>query len=277
MMMRRGALPAILSLSLCTALTTIAGCDVLRSVVNTAVNLQPPQVALQEVALAETPSQQSLRAYFCPRVLTEQLSLGGTAANLLCGQFFGRAPAAETMKVAFDVRLNVKNPNRIPLPLSSILTAVNVFPGQQQSELGAACASLCSPDDPACGPKDRNACPVDATDITQRAEIAQALGKMVIAEGARLASGASLGVKAPEVLADSNLDLVVRLSLDPLRLLPVMQQFARQSVNELKQGMPVSFAIPYQLQGNVFTGAMGSAGTLTAPFGPLAGSFTPRN
>jgi hypothetical protein len=277
MMMRRAALPASLTLSLCAALTTLAGCDVLRSVVGTALDIQPPQVALQEVALAETPSQQSLRAYFCPRVLTEQLSLGGTAANLLCGQFFGRAPAAEQMKVAFDVRLNVKNPNRIPLPLSSILTAVNVFPGQQQSELGAACVSLCSPQDPACGARDRNACPSDATDVTQRAEIAQALGKMVIAEGARLASGAALGVKAPEVLADSNLDVVVRLSLDPMRLLPVMQQFARQSVDELKQGKAVSFAIPYQLQGNVFTGAMGSAGTLTAPFGPLAGSFTPHN
>ncbi|MET0340758.1 MAG: hypothetical protein ABW252_07135 [Polyangiales bacterium] len=275
MKMRRGASrPALAAFA---GVLAVAGCAQLQSVLNAAVQLVPPQVALQEVALAQTPSQQSLRAYFCPRVLSEQLSLGGTASNLLCSQFFGAAPAADALKVAFDVRLNVKNPNRVPLPLSSILTAVNVYPGQQGSELGAACASLCSPEDPACGAKDANACPSTATDITNRAEIAQALGKMVIAEGARLATGQTLGVKAPEVLADQSLDLVVRLSLDPMRLLPVMQQFAKQAVNELKQGKAVNFAIPYQLNGNVFTGAMGSAGTLTAPFGPIDGNWTPAN
>jgi hypothetical protein len=251
---------------------TATGCESVEAALESALTLEAPKVALQEVSLAEAPSQQLMRAYFCPRVLSESTPLG-LGAELACGQLFGSAPSTEQMKVAFDVRLAVTNPNRVPLPLSSILSTISVSPGQQQSELGSACVSLCSPDDPECGARDAHACPAEATDVTQASEVAQSLGKLLIGEGARLASGQGLGLEAPEVIAQGTLEVVVRFALDPQRLVPVMLQLAKQSARELQQGQPVTFAIPYQLKGVVFSGSLGSAEPLSAPFGPIDGSF----
>jgi hypothetical protein len=200
----------------------------------------------------------------------------GMAGELACSQFFGRVPDTQALKIGFDIRLSVANPNRVPLPLSSVLLAINVFPGAQQSALGAACVSLCSPNDPQCGGRDANACPSGATDVTKRAEIAQSLGKIVIAEGARLASGEALGVKAPQVLASSTLDVVVHVSLDPQQLMPILQQLANQSGDQLREGKPLSLSIPYSMTGTLFTGPMGSVGVLSAPFGPTSGTWQPK-
>jgi hypothetical protein len=259
----------VLTLSLLTS-----GCAQLSSILAGAAAIKVPGVSLKQVSLAETPSQRMLAAYFCPRVLKERLNLG-VAADLICTQSFGPALPTEQMKVSFDVQVTVQNPNQIPIPLSSALTSVNVFPGAQQSQLGAVCVSMCQPDDPQCGAKDANACPAGATDITQRAEVAQALGRMVIAEGARLATGEPLGIKAPQVASGGALDVVLRIGFDPQQLLPILQQLASQAANELKQGHGINLSIPYTLSGHVFTGNLGSAGILSAPFGPISGTFQP--
>ncbi|MET0389867.1 MAG: hypothetical protein ABW321_28100 [Polyangiales bacterium] len=247
-------------------------CAQLNTLMNQASSLTPPKVALKQVTLAQAPSEKLLTAHFCPRVLDQQFHMG-IAGELACSQFFGRAPDPQAMKVVFEARLSVANPNRVPLPLSSVLVAVNVFPGAQQSELGATCVSLCSPDDPQCGRHDANACPSNATDVTKRADVERALGRLVIAEGARLATGQPLGIKPPQVLAGSELEVVVRLALDPQQLLPVLEQFAKQAAGQLREGKQLSLAIPYQLSGNVFTGQLGTAGVLSAPFGPIDGRF----
>lgn len=267
-------LPRLRMLALCALAVAFSSCAQLNTLLANAAALQAPTVSLKQVALAATPTQRALTAYFCPRVLRERLNLG-VASDLICTQAFGGAPSQDALKVAFDIHLSVQNPNRVPVPLSSVLTSINVFPGAQESQLGAACVSLCSSEDARCAAKDRNACPVDATDITQRAEIAQALGKMVIAEGARLATGEPLGVKAPEVLANGALDVVVRLGFDPQQLLPILQRVAGDAASQLRDGKPISLAIPYKLAGNLFTSNMGSAGVLSAPFGPIDGTWQP--
>jgi hypothetical protein len=269
----------------CTSLRAVAalastlalsGCAQLQSLLG-AVGpmIQAPAVSLKEIALAQAPSQKALSAYFCPRVLQTKLNLG-VAGELACRGFFGAPPSTDQLKVSFDVRVNVANPNQIPIPLASALTAINVFPGQQQSQLGAVCVSMCGPQDPACAPQDQHACPTSATDITNRAEIAQALGKLVVSEGARLATGEPLGITAPQVSAANNLDVVVRLAFDPQQLLPILEQFAEQAVEQLKQGQMATLAIPYALNGTLFTGNLGTAGVLSAPFGPLSGTWQPQ-
>ncbi len=264
--------PALRTAWALALMLSLSSCAQLSSLLNTAAALQPPSVSLKEVTLAQAPSQQVLTAYFCPRVLSSRLNLGA-ASDLICRPFFGAPPPPEQTKISFDVRLNVQNPNQIPIPLASALTAVNVFPGQQQSQLGAVCVSMCNPSDPACGAQDPHACPANATDVTSRAEIAQALGRMVIAEGARLASGEPLGIKAPQVLASSSIDVIVRLAFDPQQLLPLLEQLAGQVAEQLRQGQRLSFAIPYALSGTLFTGDLGTAGVLSAPFGPIEGTW----
>ncbi|MET0387340.1 MAG: hypothetical protein ABW321_15335 [Polyangiales bacterium] len=261
--------------ALCAVALGFLGCAQLNSIVSKATQLQPPKVELKSVELAQAPNERALTAHFCPKVLDDRFHMG-IAGELACTGFFGRAPDAQALKFAFDVRLSVGNPNRVPLPLSSVLMAVNVFPGAHESQLGATCVSLCSPNDPKCGGHDPNACPADATDITKRDDVANALGKLVIAEGARLATGQPLGIKPPQVVANSSLDVVVRLALDPQQLVPILAQFANQAADQLREGKPLGLSIPYEMKGNVFTGPMGSAGVISAPFGPVSGTWQPQ-
>jgi hypothetical protein len=252
----------------------LGSCTQLNALLASSAALKAPSVTLKQVSLAETPSQKRFAAYFCPRVLKERMNLG-MAADLICSRSFGPPAPTEQMKVSFDVQLSVQNPNQIPIPLASALTSVDVFPGAQESQLGAVCVSLCAPDDPQCSGQDARACPANATDVTQRNQVVQAIGKMLIAEGARLATGQPLGLEAPKVAASSALDVVVRVGFDPQQLLPVLQQLAGNAASQLQQGQPIKLSIPYSLAGTMFTGSMGTAGVLSAPFGPVNGSFDP--
>lgn len=254
------------------ALLACSGCAELQSALDQTGQLAPPQVTLDEVELVSTPSQQMLRAYACPRVLEDRAGLGAGAA-LVCRQFFGPPPAPEAMKIGFDLHFDVANPNRVPLPLASLLTAVRVFPGQAGGELGATCVRLCAPDDAACaGDEQQDPCRAGATDVTDAQDVRRALGHMLIDEGIRLAAGGELEAALPRVSAGDSLALVARFALDPEAVLPIIEQLARQSLDEFQAGKPVTFALPYTVQGTLFADG-GAFGRLAAPYGPLDGTF----
>jgi hypothetical protein len=250
----------------------LAGCVQLKDALQGA-GIEPPDVSLEDLAMVKMPGQPELRAYFCPRVLSGRLGLGETGAAMVCSGFFGPAPATDELGLSFDLALRLKNPNRVPLPLHAIATAVTLFPGQEQSQLGTTCLKLCSAADPGCRSAEQDAC-AGATDVTRGGEVANAVGKLLVAEGARLASGEPLDLKAPKVLPDEELAVVVRFSLAPQQLLPLVQQLAQRSAEQLAKGEAVSFDIPYALSGKVFADG-GSAGLLSVPFGPVEGDFEP--
>jgi hypothetical protein len=74
------------------------------------------------------------------------------------------------------------------------------------------------------------------------------------------------------VLAGSSLDVVARFTLTPQALVPILEQLARQSVNQLTVGQELSFTVPYRLEGTVFANA-GSLGRVAAGFGPAGGDW----
>jgi hypothetical protein len=52
------------------------------------------------------------------------------------------------MQLGFDLRFQVANPNKIPLPLAEILTALSIFPGattRTWAPSACACASRAMP------------------------------------------------------------------------------------------------------------------------------------
>src|SRR4030095_10639820 len=81
-----------------------------------------------------------------------------------------------------------------------------------------------------------------------------------------------LPFSAPKVLPGSSVDVVARFSMAPEALLPILEQLARQSVNQLRAGRELSFAVPYNLQGTIFADA-GSLGRVAAGFGPANGEW----
>jgi hypothetical protein len=167
----------------------------------------------------------------------------------------------------------VANPNQVPLPLSEILTAVTLFPGAAQQNLGAVCFRLCDPGDAACrAGQDPNACRNARGDIRTLGDFPQALANLLLAEGVSAAAGQRPQFQAPRVLAGSSIAVVARFMLAPETLVPILEQLARQSTSELRAGRELSFAVPYRLEGTIFANA-GSLGRVAAGFGPSAGQW----
>lgn len=234
--------------------------------------ISPPKVTFLGANLVQAPSQLDLTAYYCPKMLRERGGLGITA-DFVCSKFFGKAPDASSMQVGFDLRFQVANPNQIPLPLAEILTALSVFPGTSNQNLGAVCLKMCAPGDASCyGGADARGCREAPGDIKGLEDFPRAVTNMLIARGVGAAGGQPAGFSAPKVIAGSSLEVVARLAVTPEALLPAMEQLARQSVSELKSGKKISFQIPYNLEGTVF-GDAGSLGRVAAPFGPVEGSW----
>lgn len=233
-------------------------------------NIQPPALTFQGVTLARAPAAPQLAAYYCPDVVSAPLG----SAGMICQGLFGARPAPAAMAVDFDVHFKVANPNQIPLPLSSLLAAVTVFPAASNQRLGAACVTFCAPENPACaaGP-DPNACQASARDIHSLSDYAAAAAPLLLVAGLSGSANQVPSLLAPKVAAGGDLDVVARMSLQPSELLAVMRQLAQQSVDELKRGRAPTFVIPYRLEGTVWFDA-GGAGRVAVPWGPTEGTFT---
>ena len=257
-----GLATALLGASSCTGLEQLLGSGL----------LQPPKVTFLGALLAKAPTQMELSAYYCPRLIESKIGLG-IAGSLVCNRLFGRAPDPSTMEIGFDLRFKVDNPNRLPLPLSEVLSAITVFPERTNQSLGAVCLKLCEPDDPRCsGGPDASGCAEAPGDIKSIRDFPGAVGNLLVARGLAAAGGQPSGFRAPKVIAGSSLDVTARLGLLPGALLPVMEQLARQSIDQLKVGKPMSGDIPYRLEGTVFAD-VGSLGRVAAGFGPASGSW----
>ena len=235
------------------------------------VGVQPPVLTFERVDLARAPAAAQLAAYYCPDLVSAPL--GGGA--LLCQGLFGARPDPAMMTVDFDVSFKVTNPNQVPLPLSSLLTAVTVFPAASNQKLGAACVSFCPADTPSCAAAGPNpmACQASSHDIRSLADYAAAATPLLIVAGLKGAEGQLPSLLAPKLSPAGDLHVVARMSLQPSELLATMRQLAAQSVDELKRGHAPTFVIPYRLEGTVWFDA-GSVGRVAVSWGPTEGSFT---
>ena len=235
--------------------------------------LTPPSVVYQGATLVQAPSQRLLAAYYCPEVVPPPFGVVQGSA-LLCQGFFGARPSVAQMEVAFDLAFKVKNPNNIPLPLGDVLTAVTAFPAAANQRLGAACVHLCASGAVGCNPQpDATFCQASSSDVRSLSDFQAAAVNFIITRGIAAATGQPLSFTAPQVSAASELDVTVRFSFGPGPLLETLRQLASQSVNELKAGRNVSFAIPFNTEGTVWFDA-GSLGRVAIPWGPASGVWT---
>lgn len=231
--------------------------------------ITPPTIQFQGATLVQSPSQQRLAAYYCPQVVS--VPFGG--AGLLCQGFFGPRPTPAEMEVGFDLAFQIDNPNNVPIPLSSVLAAVTVFPANTNQRLGATCVQLCPDGTAACtGQAAAGACEASSRDIRSLNDFGTATANLLIGAGISAAMGTPPTFVAPRVSAASKQDVVVRFSFGPEQLLATMQQLAEQSVGELKRGQSVSFTIPYRVEGTIWFDA-GSFGRIAVGYGPVTGTF----
>ena len=231
------------------------------------LNITPPRITFSGATLVQSPSERLLAAYYCPELVTAPFG----SAGVLCQGFFGRRPSPAEMNVAFDLRFHISNPNQIPIPLASVLTAATVFPAAINQQLGASCFQLCAPGQAGCGgPVSASACQASSRDVRSLDDFAGAAAGLLIAGGIAAATGQPFTFEAPRVSAAAELDVVVRFSFGPEPLLATLRQLATQSVNELKAGRSISFRVPFRIEGTVWFDA-GSFGRIAVGYGPLDG------
>jgi hypothetical protein len=231
------------------------------------IKITPPSIAFSGATLVQAPSQKLLAAYYCPDLV--QAPFG--SAGILCQGFFGRRPSPAEMAVAFDLRFHISNPNQIPIPLASVLTAATVFPAATNQRLGATCVQLCAPGQANCaGAAAAGACQASSHDVRSLNDFANAAAELLIAGGIAAATGQPFTFQPPPVSAAAELDVIVRFSFGPEPLLATLRQLAAQSVDELKAGRSISFRVPFRIEGTVFFDA-GSFGRIAVGYGPLDG------
>jgi len=260
------------ALALVAALTAGHGCAMLNNLGLPAEKVVAPSIVYQGATLVQAPAQRKLAAYYCPDVVQSPFGFKG-GSTVICQGFFGARPAPLEMEVAFDLAFKVKNPNKIPLPLGDVLTAITAFPSATNQRLGAACVHLCAPGQAGCTPAtNANTCQASSHDVRSRSDFETAAVDLIVSKGIAAAMGQPLTFTAPQISAASELDVIVRFSFGPEPLLATLRQLAFQSIHELEAGRPISFTIPFNVEGTIWFDA-GSFGRLEVGYGPVAGTF----
>ena len=231
-----------------------------------------PTIVYQGAQLVQAPSQRKLAAYYCPDLVQSPFGFKGGSA-VVCQGFFGPRPSPVEMEVGFDLTFKVKNPNKIPLPMGDILTAITAFPNATNQRLGAACVHLCAPGQANCTPAaDAGSCQDSSHDVRSRSDFETAAVGLIISKGVAAAMGQPLTFTAPQVSSAAEIDVVVRFSFGPEPLLATLRQLALQSVHELEAGRPISYTIPFNVEGTIWFDA-GSFGRIAVGYGPVGGTF----
>jgi hypothetical protein len=214
-----------------------------------------------------------MAAYYCPQLVPNPGGLPG-AAGLLCSQFFGAPPSLEQMRVSFDLRFKVSNPNHFPIPVAELLAAATVFPERTNQSLGAACVAFCGANQPGCtGQPGPTSCQAQRSDIRSLADFRNAAAGLLISSGISALQGQTPSYTMPQVVRDAEVLVTARFSFGPAALLQVLRQLAQQAVQQLQTGKQLEFVIPYRMEGSVWLD-VGSLGRVAVGFGPAAGSWT---
>jgi hypothetical protein len=224
-----------------------------------------PTITFETATLVEAPGKAALAAWYCPQV---------TGMALPCQIAFGPPPPVGQLRVSFDLRFRVHNPNRFPVPVAELLTAATVFPQASNQRLGAACVQLCAPGSTTCaGTPGPQACQSRSTDLRSARDLVEASGRLLLAAGLTALSGGQPTFQMPQVTQEADLTIQARFSFGPEALLGVLRQLADQAAQQLQKGQQPTFTIPYRLQGAAWLD-VGSLGRVEVGFGPASGTWT---
>ena len=216
------------------------------------VRPNPPNVRVAEVRVANMPTARDLAAYYCSQYL----------GPFVC-QLFGAQNA--NYQFAFDLDLEIANPNQVPLPLFQALVAFDAYPdARDPAALGKVCASLC---------EDASRCSADAADACSSSDPLITNAQTFANAAVGFLYGVVTGTVDPRQVSvrtvppAESVHTVVRLTLDAPKMLDLMRRLGRDIRDDLRAGRVPTFEIPYQIQGAVWVDVQ-SFGRIGANFGP---------
>lgn len=263
----RAKLGALLVIAMMTT-----SCELLQQVVDAQATAgMLPGVTYEAADLVEAPSRSAMSAWMCPRVLVDG-GFSASVAQVACLPL-GFAPPSTSLRVSFDLRFKVANPNNFPIPVAQLLIAAKVFPGAGAQTLGAVCVQFCQPGQAGCtGQPEPGACAANGQDIRSAEDFRRAAANLLFATGIQALGGQQPTFDMPQVMSGQELTLVARFSFGPEALLAILQKVAKQSLSQLQSGKKVVFSIPYDIEGSIWFD-VGSLGRVAVGYGPATGTW----
>lgn len=244
-------------------LVLAAGCETLGipplGDASRALGIEPPDVRIAEVRLAEAPSNPQIAMRLCDELASER----GLPGRAVCAAF-GRAPTRDDLTFAFEVELDIGNPNRIPLPLAEALVGFRAWPEHDEENLGAVCVSLCE-EAAECPAMGADACRSSDPEIRDARDFADAAAGFLRAVVLGEREGGELGVRT--VPPREHVRAVLRLELEPDRMMRLVRRLAGDAVSDVRVGQVPELEVPFELEGTVWV-RVEALGRLGAGFGP---------
>jgi len=246
----------LIPISLLSSCATLASLG-LTDASHAPTGIEAPRVSVAEVRLTDAPTDQALASFYCQR------HVPALASQLVC-RAFGPLRTERDLRFAFDVELEVQNPNTVPLPVVQALVAFTAYPNENSQELGAVCASFCE-DPSSCAQDAAGACESDAPQIRDLSSFAGASVGFL----RRVATGESSleDLRIRTVAPGETTRVVVRLELDSNQVLGLIERAGEDAIDQVRQGQQPRFAIPYRIEGSAWVEVEGF-GRFAAGFGP---------
>lgn len=228
-----------------------------------ALEPSPPDVSVAGVTVAEMPTSNALAAYLCGRYVPSPMN------RVVC-RAFGPEVSADDMRFAFDLEVDVANPNDIPMPVVQALVAFTAYPERTDAQnLGALCVSFC--EDPAnCAQDAADACQSDDPEIRDLESFAGAAANFLQRAATGQAGLEDLRVKTVDPGGSAR--VVVRLQLQPIQILELLREAGGSIMDEIRNGQTPTFAIQYSVEGSAWV-SIQNLGRIAVDFGPVAGEW----
>lgn len=246
------------------AAAMLASCELLDAL-NDGSSATPPGVTASQLQLRRRPSITQLAAYYCPVVIEDAI------ARLGCAVIIGAPPPQSQLAFEFGIKIDIHNPNEVPIPALDVLLALRLFEAQAAEALGAICISMCGAEDLTCDGKPKpGACESTQQDIRTLDDFTNRIPSLI----ADVVSGrAEQELRKSTIAArgDVHLDLAFVLGVD--QALRVIQKVALQFVNDLLNGRTPTLTVPVAAEGSVFF-KLPVVGRVGVAYGPLTSSWT---
>ncbi len=226
-----------------------------------------PTITVGAIALTENPSVLSLAAYYCPRFADDLITRG------LCELNPEPTPVASELLFKFVVPLQIENPNPFPLPAVELLTALEVFPGETNRELGAVCIAFCDENDADCLDPVEGACSSDEPEIRTAEDFVEAAADFLSIYVTTVATGqVPPELKIKMIQPESSATVVVAFSISPDALLETLWIAFSEHSDEVFNADEFTVVIPYAVRGALWF-VIENFGKIGVNFGPVEGEW----
>jgi hypothetical protein len=227
--------------------------------------LNEPVVTAGNVALVQSPGVQTLSAYYCPLLLDDPF------VEIACAGLVGPVPPMTELIFRFELPLYVENTNDFPLPAVELLTALNLFPGEDRRQLAAICVSFCEVGDLECLDKAPGTCSSNEPEINTLEDLASAaLDYLSVYVASRLSGEVPPELRVRLIEPHKKALVLVTFDLHPDPLLEALEIAFADHLDEILGQEDVTIAIPYDIEGAIWF-VVENFGRFGVNFGPIEG------